>query len=125
MNNRPDKLPEWALEERIESISDDNGKIIEQSNIGEPPQVKKQYGLLHNNFMGRQWFNWLFKYINAWIRYLDEPITYTSDNLPEISEMPIGKIIYVTDKSTNGSNGIPAFNDGNRWCQINNGKEIG
>lgn len=124
MNERPDKYPDWALEDKVETIVDDNGKTIEQNNVYEPPQVKKQYGVLNRTTMGRQWFNWLFRYIDNWIKYLDAPAVYTVATAPNPTTMPLGKIIYITDKGSNGSNGIPAFNDGTSWRKVNNGKDI-
>lgn len=124
MNERPDKYPDWALEDIVESVIDDNGKIVELGNVYEPPQVKKQYGVLNKTTMGRQWFNWLFRYAVNWIKYLDAPPTYTVATLPDPTAFPLGKIIYVSDVVVGVFTGIPAFTDGTRWRQVNNGDEI-
>ena len=124
MNERPDKYPDWALEDITEEIVDDNGKVVEQSNVYEPPQVKKQYGVLNRTTMGRQWFNWLFRYIANWIKYLDAPPVYLAADAPPVADFPLGKIIYITNKGNNGSAGIPAFNDGSSWRQVHSGKDI-
>ncbi len=125
MNERPDKYPDWALENITEEIVDDNGKVVEQRNVYEPPQVKKQYGVLNRTTMGRQWFNWLFRYVANWIRYLDAPPVYTIATAPDPTAFPVGKIIYISDEPAGGFNGIPAYTDGIRWRQVNNGREIG
>lgn len=124
MNERPDKYPDWALQDITEEIIDDNGKVIEQGNVYEPPQVKKQYGVLNKTTMGRQWFNWLFRYVNNWIKYLDEPATFKVGTVPLPEYMPVGKTIFIVGKSINGSKGAQAINDGEKWRFTHNYKEI-
>ncbi len=105
--NRPDKYPDWAINDVIDPISG-------QNNVIEPPQVKKDNGWGYRDKGARNWFNWLSRYTCNWIKYLDAPVTYTVNTLPS-NNLPIGKIIYVSDE-TGGA--VPAFNDGTNWRRV-------
>jgi hypothetical protein len=124
LNDRPDKYPDWALEDITEPVVADDGKIVQQANVYEPPQVKKNYGILNNTTMGRQWFNWLFRYVDNWIKYLDDPAPSMVSELPDPKNFPLGKEIFITDIKVQGFNGVKVYNDGERWRFLHNCKEV-
>lgn len=105
--DRPDKYPDWAINDVVNPISG-------QNNVIEPPQAKKNNGWDYRDKGARNWFNWLGRYTANWIKYLDAPVVYTVATLPA-NTLPLGKIIYVSNES---GGAVPAFNDGTNWRRV-------
>lgn len=111
---RPDKYPDWATIDDVDLIS-------YQNNVIEPPQVKKDKGWSYREKGARNWFNWLSRYTARWIRYLDEPPTYTVATLPSASSLPLGKMVFVTDI---GLYSRHLYTDGVNWREVSNGSIV-
>lgn len=77
--DRPELLPEWAVDETIDPISG-------QLNVVEPPQQRKDSGWQRREIPPRQWQNWLLRTIYRWVEYLDyrssRVDSYTVSQLP-------------------------------------------
>jgi hypothetical protein len=111
---RPDKYPEWATVNIVDPISG-------QNNVIEPPQVKKSEGWGYRDKGARNWFNWLGRYTDNWIKYLDAPITYTVASLPAATALPVGKMVFVTDI---GLYSRHLYTDGVNWREVSNGNIV-
>lgn len=78
---RPDKFPDFAVHVNqyppYEDGSDNDvtDPTTLQNNSVEPDDGKKRTGFLYNEKPPRQHFNWLFRKIAQWIRYLDSEPT--------------------------------------------------
>jgi hypothetical protein len=112
--DRPDKYPDWAMNDVVEPISG-------QNNVIEPPQVKKDEGWGYRDKGARNWFNWLSRYTANWIRYLDAPATFTVGTVPLNVNYPLGKTIYVTDAAGGAQ---LAYNNGTNWLRVRDGTII-
>jgi hypothetical protein len=110
MTERPDKFPDWAMEDSIDPISLQNNSI-------EPPDEKKEYGWAYRDKGARNWFNFLGRYTGRWIRYLSEQRfeSFTVSSLPDPEIAGEGSVIYVSDE-VDGS--VLAFSDGTYWRRV-------
>jgi hypothetical protein len=106
--DRPNDYPDWAMLDKIDPISGENNAI-------KPPAIRAATGWNFREVGLRNWINWLHRNTALWIRYLDAPVSYTIATLPSNADLPLGKIIYVTD-AVGGA--VPAFNDGINWRKI-------
>jgi hypothetical protein len=119
MTDRPSKYLDWTVETEVIDV---NGEV----NLIEPPPLKKQQGWAFGEVPPYQWFNWLFKQTDQWIKYLDERITslksaahkapvLTIDTLPAAVDAGKGSFAYVEDLNEGAS---LAFSDGENWRKI-------
>lgn len=69
MATRPDKFPEFALDDVVDSVSG-------QPNVSEPPSELKNSGWIRKQKPPRQYFNWLHRLTHNWLKYLDEREEY-------------------------------------------------
>lgn len=121
MTDKPDKYINWATSERLDPV-------FNTENVVEPPEAIKQYGFSPCEQVPNSWVNWLFFYIDWWIKYFDEnvtvhlnkPLAYTVATVPDATENP-GLMIYVTDE-TDGA--TIAFSNGTNWLRITDGQII-
>jgi len=109
MADRPEKFPDWALDNVVDPVSF-------QNNVVEPPDARKLSGWTRFEVPPRQWFNWLFRITTLWIRYLDSRVSkadaFTVATLPSASARGAGAMIYVSNE-TGGA--VLAFSDGTDW----------
>lgn len=112
MAEKPDKFPDWALEEETDSVSG-------QVNRVEPPTDRKNSGWTRREIPPRQWWNWLWWKTGDWLRWLDErenrPSEYTVAQLPSASDEGAGKMVYVSNES---GGAVIAFSDGTDWRRV-------
>ena len=65
MVSKPTDFPTWATMNRTDPTSG-------QNNVTTPPLEKQQYGWNFNEQPPRNWFNWLGRYTNNWLVWLDQ-----------------------------------------------------
>lgn len=111
---RPDKFPEWAINDVVENVIY-NDETFTINNVIEPPAAKKAAGWGYQDIAIRNWMNWLGRTTYQWLQYLDAPEICLVASLPSNITYPLGKIIYVSDES---GGAVPAFNDGTNWRRI-------
>lgn len=68
MADKPDKFPDWALEEEVDPVSG-------QLNRVEPPEFRKETGWQRREIPPRQWFNWQAWLTGKWIRWIEDRIS--------------------------------------------------
>ena len=118
MVTQPTDYPDWATLDQVDPVS-------LQNNVLDPPTNKKLYGFARSEFPPRNWFNWLFRTINDWIKYFDSlasqsKVTSVNDGTPVLFDVVNGGMakISVIDKTTpaNFFEGItyipPAYSSG-------------
>ena len=66
---KPTLFPDWALSDIIDPTSG-------QNNVVEPSAGQKNTGWTFKQFPPRQFFNWLLRLTNEWLKWFDERITY-------------------------------------------------
>lgn len=62
---KPSTFPVWADLNRTDPISG-------QNNVTTPPLEKQNYGWNFNEQPPRNWFNWLGRFTNQWLKWLDQ-----------------------------------------------------
>jgi hypothetical protein len=96
---KPSTFPVWAELNRTDDISG-------QNNVTTPPLEKQNYGWNFNEQPPRNWFNWLGRYTNRWLQWLDQQEAQSSvvDNTgttPAFDIVTGGMaIVYVIDTTT-------------------------
>jgi len=65
MVNKPSDYPVWAENDVVDPVSG-------QYNVIEPPPEKQLNGWDRLEYPPRNWFNWLGRYTNRWIQWLDQ-----------------------------------------------------
>lgn len=65
---RPSIFPDWAR-------TTVNDPTSGQPNVAAPSESRKDLGFGYKQRGPRQFFNWLFRTISAWVHYLDEQVT--------------------------------------------------
>lgn len=119
MTDRPSKYLDWTVEIQVIDV---NGEV----NLIEPPTLKKLQGWAFGEVPPYQWFNWLFRETDQWVKYLDEQTTafkstmhkapsFTIDTLPAATDAGKGSYAYVEDLTEGAS---LAFSDGENWRRI-------
>lgn len=92
MADKPDKFPDWALEEQADPVSG-------QLNRVEPPEFRKETGWQRREIPPRQWFNWQAWLTGRWIRWIvpileglgtastqsDDRYNHRSNNLSDVA----------------------------------------
>lgn len=65
MVSKPSKLPKWAENDLVDSISGEN-------NVIEPPAEKQNTGWARLEYPPRNWFNWLARYTYRWLNWFKQ-----------------------------------------------------
>jgi hypothetical protein len=66
---KPTKYPDWALVDIVDPTSG-------QNNVVEPGATQKNTGWTFKQFPPRQFFNWLHRLTNDWIKWFDERLIH-------------------------------------------------
>lgn len=99
MVSKPSDFPTWATMNRTDPISG-------QNNVTTPPLEKQQYGWNFDEQPPRNWFNWLGRFTNNWLVWLDQQesqsrVTDNSGTQPAFDVVTGGMaIVYVIDTTT-------------------------
>lgn len=99
MVSKPTVFPVWADQNRTDPISG-------QNNVTTPPLEKQNYGWNFNEQPPRNWFNWLGRYTNQWLQWLNQQEQQSSvvDNTGTTPAFDVSTggmaIVYVIDTTT-------------------------
>jgi len=85
MATKPTSYPEWAVNEETE-VKLIDGKAVSFVNKIEPSEEWKLSGALYNENTPRQYINYQFNNINAWITHLDERVAVGDFYLAKTAE---------------------------------------
>lgn len=88
MTNRPSVLPEWASADVTETVGG-----VDYPNKSEPPNGLKQSGLIFEQGVAREHFNYQLNLIYDWLNFFDANLT------------PIGSCFFIEESQAPVSDG--------------------
>jgi hypothetical protein len=97
MVDKPSTFPTWA---ELDVVDPTSG----QNNVTTPPLEKQNYGWAFGEEPPRNWFNWLGRYTNNWLKWFDQQESQSTvtpgDGADASFNASVGGLayIYVVDK---------------------------